>query len=157
MSEMPDFIRNAIMAQGKYAPEEIEERLDELDPETLIGVVDPDPQVEEAPAPQGEMLFDPAAGEAARDEAMRRVDAAAPAEFKQRAWDAILHLVSVGEDFTADDVWRILGETPDEPRALGPQITRASKAGLVFDSGLKKKSDRPVHHRYPMTVWRVAP
>lgn len=41
--EIPDFIAAAIRAQGKTTPEEVEEKMAELDPDTLLGVVDPEP------------------------------------------------------------------------------------------------------------------
>lgn len=39
---MPDFVRDAIAAQGKYDPDEIAETAAELEEDTLLGVAYPD-------------------------------------------------------------------------------------------------------------------
>lgn len=43
MTEMPDFVRRAIKAQGKVDPDEILERLDEGEEETVLGTAYPEP------------------------------------------------------------------------------------------------------------------
>lgn len=48
MSDMPDFVRRAIEAQGKITPDEVLDRLDADDPETVLGVVAPESEPEEA-------------------------------------------------------------------------------------------------------------
>jgi len=45
---MPEFVRKAIQAQGRIAPEEVAERMDELEDDALLGVAYP----EEEPAPE---------------------------------------------------------------------------------------------------------
>lgn len=42
MPEMPEFIREAISKQGRYDPDEIAERADELEEDTLLGVAYPE-------------------------------------------------------------------------------------------------------------------
>ncbi len=46
MAEMPDFIREAIAKQGRYDPDEIAERAEELE-ETLLGVAYPEAPAED--------------------------------------------------------------------------------------------------------------
>ncbi len=42
MTDMPYWLRRAIVAQGKVDPDEILEKLDDVDPEALLGVVYPE-------------------------------------------------------------------------------------------------------------------
>lgn len=62
-----------------------------------------------------------------------------------------------GEDFTTDDVWRLLDRTglkTTEPRAMGDIIRKASKAGKIFATGGYRKSIRKECHRRPVAIWR---
>lgn len=106
---------------------------------------------EDRPPP---VLFDVAAGEEARDAAMAQADAAADPEWKAAAWAAIVRLANGADDFTADDVWRIVGSKPKEPRALGPLLSRAQKQGMIWSTGERRNSARPEHHAFPCAVWR---
>jgi len=92
-------------------------------------------------------------GRAARDEAMRRVDAAADPAWKERCWAAIRELCERGEAFTADDIWIEVGETPGEPRALGPLMRRAVDQGMVVRAG-ERQSKLAHRHARPLAVWR---
>jgi len=42
MSDMPEFVRRAIEAQGKVAPEEVSERMAELEDDALVGAAYPE-------------------------------------------------------------------------------------------------------------------
>ena len=97
--------------------------------------------------------MEPPTGEELRDEGMARADAAADPEWKDAAWRAIVALANAGSDFTADDVWAKVGFAPAEPRALGPLLSRAQKAGMIRATAERRHSGRPERHSSPITVW----
>jgi hypothetical protein len=160
--QIPDLLRKAMELRG-VDPDEVAAKAAAID---QAGGVDALPDaaaeasrrrvVEEAERDDSQMTFDAAAGREARDAAMARVDAAADPEWKDDAWSAIEQLVARGVDFTSDDVWRIVGFKPSEPRALGPLMMRAQRAGMIRNSGNRRNSERPEHHAFPCTVWTPA-
>lgn len=94
---------------------------------------------------------DPTAGAAARDEAMARVEAHAPREWKDEALDAVQHVADDLGEFTTSQVWVVL-RRPPEGRALGPIMKKAEKLGII------EATDRfvpdPRRHMTPTRVWR---
>jgi hypothetical protein len=94
-------------------------------------------------------LFD---GIAARDEALGRVEEAAPEEWKMAARRAILRLARTRPTLTTDDVWRALdGHVPPEPRALGAIMRQSSD--ILLRTERTVNSTRPECHRRPVRVW----
>jgi len=97
-----------------------------------------------------------ALGEAARDKAIDRVEAAAPEAWKSTARDIVRRLATTGDRFTADDVWAALKEagagSPPEPRALGAIVREFVRARLIAPAGWELSS-RPECHRRPVRVW----
>jgi len=92
----------------------------------------------------------------ARDEAVGRVDAGANEAWKQRAFDIVQELAQTRAEFTTDDVWAVLANYPEkthELRAMGAVISRAARAGLIFNTGRVRKSERAVCHQNPKAVW----
>lgn len=91
---------------------------------------------------------------AARDEALDRVDAHADPEWKDVADRVIRRLADTMREFTADDVRDALpdGVWTHEPRALGPRMLAAARAGLI------ERTDRSVTSRHRngglARVWR---
>lgn len=98
-------------------------------------------------------LFD---AEEARDQAIARAAAAAPADWSQRARDAVMLVALARFDFTTDHVWDALGEDrPPEPRALGAVLKAMAGERLIRATGEYRKSVRVDCHARPLAVWRV--
>lgn len=164
MTEMPDFIRRALEAQGKYDPAEIAAKAgtevvppDQVEIERQHEEADwraalPDEKSSTEETNQ-EPLFDADASRAARDRSMAQVERAADPDWKIRAMLAIDTLCERGLPFTADDVWEEVGEFPEERRALGPMLMQAAKSGRIRNTGRRRNSTRPEHHACPLTIW----
>jgi hypothetical protein len=92
-----------------------------------------------------------------RNASMRQVDAAADPDWKDKARSA-LRSIPIGQAFTTDDIWDRLDvvgiKYPREPRAMGPVIQQASRAGLIERTGTMLESVRPECHGRPVTEWR---
>lgn len=94
-----------------------------------------------------------------RDTAMAQVDGKASQEWKDAARHAIWHLATTRREFSADDVWARLAEmgvaTTADPRALGPVMMRAIRAGAIRDTGRMTKSQR--RHLTKITLYERNP
>lgn len=94
-----------------------------------------------------------------RDEAIARVDAHAPAEWKEEAYLAGCGLAASRTPFIADEIWFALhdagvGESRYlEPRALGAVVRRLQREGRIRPTGRYVCSSRPVCHRNPKREW----
>lgn len=80
-----------------------------------------------------------AADQAATTVALERVEGAASPGWIASANDAVETLARMGQPFTPDDVWDLLDDRgvhpPREPRALGPVLKGAAKAGTIRVEG----------------------
>lgn len=159
MTEFPDYVRRAMEAHGvdpeRVAAEAAELDLDAIEESGADGdhlPADTAPEI----SPQ-QITMDLPAGEAARDQAIARVDAAADPDWKADAQQALTELIDAGEKFSADDIWLRVGYKPAEPRALGAILQQAARRGRIVQTGERRKSARPEHHAYPCTVWRPLP
>lgn len=108
-------------------------------------------------------LFDPVAGEAAKEEAITRVEDHAETSWLAAAWQAVLHVHDSRPDYyrlTSDDVWRALEydgmPEPHEPRAMGAVMRRAVAEGLLVATPDFRPSDLARNHRRPVRVYTVA-
>lgn len=97
-------------------------------------------------------------GRAARDEAIERV--AAPddaAAWIDHATAALMSLLALKPVLSSDDVWaeleRLGIEPPDEPRAMGPVMLAAVRAGHMRPLGFVQ-SARPVCNARPVRTYR---
>lgn len=102
-------------------------------------------------------LKDSAAADAARDEAMDRVQRGADPEWEARAWIVIEQVCRSLEYFTADDIWDRI-EKPSEPRVLGPMLKEAPKRGWCEYLGLVESEipsrNRGHHGRYRSLLFK---
>lgn len=89
-----------------------------------------------------------------RDEAMARVEAHASSEWRAAASKAIADVARAKPFFTADHVWATGLARPHESRALGPEIKRAARAGVLEPTDTFKLSAQASRHRAPIRVWR---
>lgn len=97
------------------------------------------------------------ASEVGRDQAIAQVDGAADDQWKDQARRAVWWCANHHATFTVDDVWdrlEALGiPTPPEPRALGPVLMRAVRAGAIRDTEKMAKSRR--RHASKITVYTL--
>jgi len=114
---------------------------------------------------RGETLMDVLAdyerehAEAARDEAIDRVEANAHHDWLVQARQAVLWLAHNRDEFTTDDVWGLLSNTgvgTHEPRALGAVMRWAARSGVVVKTDRVVNSCRVECHARPVAVWRSA-
>jgi len=96
--------------------------------------------------------------ERARDEAVARAGAHADRHWKQQAKQAVLWLAHHRDEFTSDDVWRLLEgrAVTHEPRALGSVLRSMAKAGVISKSDRVVNSRRAECHARPVAVWLSA-
>lgn len=99
-------------------------------------------------------LFSAAAGIAARDDGIARVDENADEVWKADAFEAVRRVASVKATFTPDDIWKSGLRKPREPRALGPVMLRAIRAGLCERTDKLVPSSNPKQHRNMIRVYR---
>lgn len=135
-----------------------------------------------APVPQPDALFnlaedpqsgatrivytdprDAIAGAAEREAAISRVTNAAPGDWIEQAYDALVAIAHVkrlaGTTLTTDDVWAILAargvEPPPERRAMAAVIRRGEREGLIEKTDQFVPSALPWAHRRNTQVWKV--
>ena len=104
-------------------------------------------------------LFDAAAGEARKEEAVTRVEANASRAWLDAAWEAVCIVAAVPGEMTSDDIWHVLfnwgSPAPHDPRAMGPVMRRAVREGLLRPTSTFRPSDLPQNHRRPVRVYEV--
>lgn len=92
-----------------------------------------------------------------KDRAINAAGAFSDTSWKQQAEAALELLCKIGNDFTGDDIWKLLegtGVETEEPRALGAIITKYARDGRIYSVGTYRKSIRKESHRRPLAVWR---
>lgn len=100
-------------------------------------------------------LFNVIEAERAKELAMARAADGAGEEWAARAEAAVLNVARRCESFTSDLVWMELGEmTPREPRAIGPVLMRAAKAGIIEATNTHEPSASVRCHRRLKKVWK---
>ena len=104
-------------------------------------------------------LFDAAAAREAKKEAMDRSEKNATPEWSE----VMLKLVKLTSQeqllFNADDVFERMEAIPNapvthDPRAFGPVMRRAVKAGYCEATDTTRKSRRESCHHRPLAIWR---
>lgn len=103
-------------------------------------------------------VFDAVGSVIACEAAIDKVDEAASAEWKAKAFVAVARVCERYEEFTTDTVWALLDAQgtaiPREPRAMGAIMRKAVTAGLCLPTDRTSKSVRVECHRRPLQVWR---
>ena len=102
-------------------------------------------------------MNDTAATIAAAEAGMKRADAAASPEWKMFCREAIGKLAKTRETFTTDHVHEELesnGIATINGSAIGPMIRKAAKHGVIKNSGMTTRSQRPVSHGRITIVWQ---
>jgi len=107
-------------------------------------------------------LFNAAKGEAAKEEAITRVEANASRRWLDAAYRALQRCSEApwsDEGVSSDDVWMRLRALempePHDPRAMGPVMRRAVREGLLRPTSTFRPSAMPQNHRRPVRVYEV--
>jgi hypothetical protein len=87
-----------------------------------------------------------------RDQAVEQVEANADETWLQQAKAALWARILQGGEFTTDD---LDAPRPREPRAWGPVMLAAARAGLIVNTHTTRQSSQPRCHARPKAVWRV--
>lgn len=102
--------------------------------------------------------FDLFAGRAARDAAMQQADENADPDWKAVMSQLICEVARHQPIFSSDDVFRLKaargGPTTHEPRAFGPLMIAAAKAGVCERTDRVIRSTRVSNHTRPIQLWR---
>ena len=69
------------------------------------------------------------------------------------AFNALIKVASSKEEFTTDDIWKLLDVHPVEPRSMGVVLRRASALGLISNTFRVKQSVRAICHNANKTIW----
>jgi len=88
------------------------------------------------------------------DEAIAKVDAGTPEEWKQIALIAVEKVCRTKLIFTPDDVWATGLQKPPNPRALGPIMQQAAKLNWCKATGAFVPSQIPTQHKNPIREWK---
>ena len=94
---------------------------------------------------------------AARRAGIEKVERGTDRDWADRALNVIKQVAQQREEITADEIWGVLeefGDTPREPRALGPIFTRAAKLNWIIKTNKYTMSRRAVNHGRDIRVWR---
>lgn len=88
-----------------------------------------------------------------RDAAMDQVEEHAGEDWQDYAISIIRDIARTRDTFTSDEVMEALKWEPHDPRALGPAMKRAQRAGIIAPTDDFKLSRR--RHATPIRVWRI--
>lgn len=91
------------------------------------------------------------AAEEKRDEDIARVDASTDEAWREEARDALLDTIEKHGEFTTDD---IDCKPPREPRAWGPILLWAARAGVIENTGRVRKSVETQCNARPKAIWK---
>lgn len=164
MPEVPDFIRKAIEAQGQVDPETlvVEDNVIPSDEAELAfqqgawrhELGDLEPPVDDLPPPPEQFELDVGAGLDVDGEAVAADELSRYRGWRAKAWQVILGLVKLGDEFTSDEFWMLMTDVPAEPRWLGPLLSEASKQGLIVNTGRHRPSALAGRHSRPVAIWK---
>lgn len=109
-------------------------------------------------------LFDREASNAARDDALERVEEHASPAWKQLAYEAGKWVARMRVDFTADDIVARMLDVNDElaiavhePRAMGAVMQKLKADGVIVPTDRFRNSERKSTHSSPRRIWKAAP
>lgn len=95
-------------------------------------------------------LFEAAA---ATEDALRRVEENADADWKLRALQAIRKVAEQQPYLVVDDTWKFV-EAPREKRAMGAMMQRARKEGWIAPTSEYRPSTNIAAHLGPRRLWK---
>jgi len=101
-----------------------------------------------------QLALDFGEAQAAREEAIDRVEVAASEKWLQDAVAVIRRVCQKKASFIVDDIWATgLLRKPREPRAMGAALRRAAGLGYCQHGMSYLPSAQPKCHGNPRTVW----
>jgi hypothetical protein len=106
-------------------------------------------------------LCDEEGSQAAKAEAIKRVDDHADPAMKKQILGAIRLVATVREELTTDHVWEALAAAGYdtrgiEPRLMGALMLKAGRAGWIRPTDRFEPSKRKAAHRGPKRIWKSA-
>jgi hypothetical protein len=82
------------------------------------------------------------------------------AEWLVAAMPYVVAIAEATDEFTTDRVEWVLAKAgvapPNEPRAMGTLMRKASLAGIIDKTDRVRESVMPSNHRRPKAIWRSA-
>jgi len=93
-------------------------------------------------------------GEAAREDAIDRVEVSAGEQWMEHAMAAIRTVARSSPTFTTDNIWPLVQDPPSDVRAMGAAMRRAVRLGLCRRTEQTIRSLRSKCHRRDVRVWR---
>jgi len=92
---------------------------------------------------------------AARDAAMKQVEAATNPEWREAALDAIYYTARRLTEFIVDDIWQNFhNDDLRDKRAIGPLMLVAKREGWITPTDKFRPSYIVHHHATPRRVWK---
>ncbi|MFV8984672.1 hypothetical protein [Serratia fonticola] len=70
------------------------------------------------------------------------------------AYEVLVKVATLNQEFTPDDIWEAGLEKPSEARALGGVMRRARAEGLIEKTGRVKPTTQPESHGTDITIWK---
>lgn len=89
---------------------------------------------------------------AARNQGIHKVAKHTDPDWRREAKAALWRAIQARDELTTDD---IDCDQPREPRAWGPIMLAAARAGLIENTYRQRQSTEATCHARPKTVWRV--
>lgn len=94
----------------------------------------------------------------AKRDAIDQVERGADADWMDQAQIAVAAIAAAVQQFTTDDIWKLLGEwnvaLPRERRVMGAAMRRCVQDGLCVPTWQHRQSERAVNHARPLRVWQ---
>lgn len=88
-----------------------------------------------------------------RDDALTRVEQHASPDWNEQAFDTVCSVARRLRFFAADDLWEAGLPTPREPRAIGPVLLRAVRAGFCWNTHTQRNSRKVSQNARPITIY----
>ena len=102
--------------------------------------------------PQPDMFDEPRA-QLHRDVALDTVTSCADPVWLDRAFEAVQRVALAQPTFSTEHVWKSGLDKPREPRAMGPVMIRALKAGICRKLGYNHGSGMVTRHAAPVMLY----
>lgn len=75
-------------------------------------------------------------------------------DWAEEAFTIVCEVAKAKPEFTPDDIWEAGLRKPNEARALGGVMRRASSKKLIEKTGRSQPTRQPESHGTDVTVWR---
>lgn len=69
------------------------------------------------------------------------------------AYDTVINVAKLHQEFTPDDIWKTGLQKPLEARALGGVMARAKREGIIKKTGRVQPTTQVESHGTDVTIW----